>query len=260
MRIGEIARLTGVSARSIRHYHRLGILDEPARTPGGYRQYDVADLARIARIAFLSDSGVPLREIGSLLEPGPRDPATDLDALRAGIDDRIAELTRQRRRLDVVAERVAAGLPPGLLPEPVSRALDVCRADAADDPGLVALVDRERDLLDLLALSGAEFPAPLVSSYTAMADDPGRRRSYLDLLTGFHQIEGQPPWRVEHEIARLAGALVSDPDLRALIAGSGVDDHRPATAAAEPTLDQLVSDPAQREVVRRVLDALGATS
>src|SRR5699024_8235162 len=142
MRLGEIARLAGVSARSIRHYHRLGVLAEPPRTGGGYRDYAVADLARIARIAFLSGSGVPLREIGALLEGSDADPAADLAALRDGIDQRIADLTRQRERLDVIARRAAEGLPPGLLPESVTRALDFCRADAAGDAELSALLDR----------------------------------------------------------------------------------------------------------------------
>ena len=68
MRIGEVAQIVGISARSIRHYHRLGVMPEPERTSGGYRDYDLADLARIARIAFLSDSGVPLREVSAILE------------------------------------------------------------------------------------------------------------------------------------------------------------------------------------------------
>ncbi|EFV93345.1 MerR family transcriptional regulator [Dietzia cinnamea P4] len=113
MRIGQVAQIVGVSARSIRHYHRLGVVAEPARTAGGYREYNVTDLARIARIAFLSDSGVSLKEIAALLEPEAGDPATDLAAIRDGIDERIAALTRQRDRLDAIAQRAAAGLPPG---------------------------------------------------------------------------------------------------------------------------------------------------
>lgn len=256
MRIGEVARIVGISARSIRHYHRLGVLDEPERTAGGYRDYDVGDLARIARVAFLSDSGVPLREIGALLEPGGRDPAADLEAVRSGIDQQIATLTRQRNRLGVIADRALAGLPPGLLPEPVSRALDLCRAEADDpayDPELPDLVDRERDMLDLAALSG-DFPDALASAYTALATDPDRRRSYLNLLAGFHHLEGRRPADVEPQIARLVETLLADPGIRALITGTPADPGEPTDG---PTLDQLLPDPAQREVLRRTLTALG---
>jgi len=159
------------------------VVAEPARTSSGYREYDVADLARIARIAFLSDSRVPLREIAALLEPEVGDPATDLAAIRDGIDQRITTLTRQRDRLDAIAQRAAAGLPPGLLPEPVTRALDLCRSEASDDPDLAALVELERDMLDLAALRG-ELPDELAAAYSAIMTDGERRRRYLDLLAG----------------------------------------------------------------------------
>lgn len=237
MRIGEVARLARVSARTIRHYHRIGALPEPPRTPGGYREYDVADLVRIARIAFLSESGVPLRDVPALLDGGngsgsgagggggagsggddeARTLTADLDALRAHIDARIERLTLQRARLDVIAERAAAGLPPGLLPAAVARALDACRAEAADDPALLALLDRERDLLDLLALS-ADVPTALADSYAAIGRDPARRAAYLDLLAGFHALEGRPVAEAEHEIARLVETLSADPALRDLLA------------------------------------------
>lgn len=264
MRIGEVARLVGISARSIRHYHRIGVMDEPARTSGGYRDYDVADLARIARIAFLSDSGVPLREIGAMLDAdtvGSPDAAADLAAIRDGIDEQIAQLTRQRDRLDVIARRAADGLPPGLLPEPVTRALDICKADAADDPELVALVDREHDMLDLVALNG-DFPEALARSYVAIGADADRRRDYLDLLAGFQRIHGRRPAEVEPEIARLVETLVGDDDIRALVTGA-TDGQTPEEVVESggadsngPTLEQLLPDAAQREVVGRTLHAL----
>ena len=282
MRIGEVAHIVGISARSIRHYHRVGVMAEPERTTGGYREYDVADLARIARIAFLSSSGVPLREVGVLLEaeagggsdsdsdgadPATHDPAADLAAIRDGIDEQIAQLTRQRDRLDVIAQRAAAGLPPGLLPEPVARALETCRSEAAADPELAALLDRERDLLDLVALSG-NFPDALAASYVAIGADAGRRRAYLDMLAGFQRIEGRRPADVEPEITRLVDALLSDADLRALVTGPPpASDHPAASSEPDrpadrtgPTLDQLLPDPAQREVLHRTLTALGVLS
>lgn len=263
MRIGEVARLAGVSARSIRHYHRLGVLDEPPRTGGGYREYSVADLARVSRIAFLSGSGVPLREIGALLESAPGSMTDDLAAVRAGISERIADLTRQRERLDVIAQRAADCQPLGLLPESVTRALTICRTEAAGDPELLSVLDREHDMLDLVALQG-DFPEALASTYSALATDPDRRRGYLDMLAGFHRIEGRPPAAVAAEISSLVDALLADPHLRELVAGPPPAADSDSTADASepsatdgPTLEQLLPDPAQREVLRRTLTALG---
>ncbi|MDE2181380.1 MAG: MerR family DNA-binding transcriptional regulator, partial [candidate division NC10 bacterium] len=39
MRSGELARLTGISTDTLRHYERLGLLPKPPRTGGGYRDY-----------------------------------------------------------------------------------------------------------------------------------------------------------------------------------------------------------------------------
>lgn len=47
MRIGEISEATGVSARMLRHYEKLGLIEPGARTNAGYRVYDDVDLERI---------------------------------------------------------------------------------------------------------------------------------------------------------------------------------------------------------------------
>src|SRR5471032_1422807 len=47
LRIGELARRTGVSADTIRHYERLGLLPTPARTRAGYRQHSPSIVERV---------------------------------------------------------------------------------------------------------------------------------------------------------------------------------------------------------------------
>jgi len=46
MRIGELAGLIGISTRAIRHYHRVGLLPEPARKANGYREYSLRPSTR----------------------------------------------------------------------------------------------------------------------------------------------------------------------------------------------------------------------
>ena len=50
MRIGELADLVGISTRAIRHYHRIGLLAEPARKANGYREYSLRDAVELARV------------------------------------------------------------------------------------------------------------------------------------------------------------------------------------------------------------------
>ncbi|WP_066361512.1 MerR family transcriptional regulator [Herbidospora mongoliensis] len=68
-RIGRLARMAGVSERTLRHYDRTGLL-RPAAVDHltGYRWYGVAELSRLERIRALQRLGLPLREIADLLD------------------------------------------------------------------------------------------------------------------------------------------------------------------------------------------------
>uniref|UniRef100_UPI0037167E9A MerR family transcriptional regulator n=2 Tax=Bacillati TaxID=1783272 RepID=UPI0037167E9A len=46
----ELAELAGTSLRAVRHYHEVGLLEEPERRANGYKQYGVAHLVRALRI------------------------------------------------------------------------------------------------------------------------------------------------------------------------------------------------------------------
>ena len=79
MRSSEVAKLAGVSVRTLRHYHSLGLLVEPERLPNGYRNYTTADLARLLRIKRLASLGFPLARIGEILN--------DMDAASEELSD-----------------------------------------------------------------------------------------------------------------------------------------------------------------------------
>ena len=67
MRIGELAGLVGISTRAIRHYHRIGLLPEPARKPNGYREYSLRDAVGLARVRRLTELGLSLDEVRDAL-------------------------------------------------------------------------------------------------------------------------------------------------------------------------------------------------
>ncbi|RKN43825.1 MerR family transcriptional regulator [Streptomyces hoynatensis] len=112
MRIGELARRTGVGERSLRYYEKQGLLASE-RTPGGHREYAEAAVARVIRIQELFAAGLCSRKIAQLLpcmrdaDGGPSEIATprlvrDLTAERERIDRTIRDLLRSREVLDEV--------------------------------------------------------------------------------------------------------------------------------------------------------------
>jgi MerR family transcriptional regulator, thiopeptide resistance regulator len=68
LRIGELARGAGVTVRALHHYDSLGLLVPSARTQAGHRLYSPADVQRLYRLLALRGVGLPLEEIGPLLD------------------------------------------------------------------------------------------------------------------------------------------------------------------------------------------------
>lgn len=115
MRIGELAALAGVSTRTVRHYHRVGLLPEPARQSNGYREYGLRDAVELARVRRLTELGLNLEEVRDALAD---DACKDLHEILTGLDADLARqqeaITRRRARLAELLERAESdgGLPP----------------------------------------------------------------------------------------------------------------------------------------------------
>ncbi|RAO29966.1 hypothetical protein PSN13_05165 [Micromonospora saelicesensis] len=62
----ELAEIAGTTLRTVRHYHRIGLLEEPGRAANGYKQYRIRHLIRLLRIRRLVDLGVPLADIAAM--------------------------------------------------------------------------------------------------------------------------------------------------------------------------------------------------
>lgn len=96
--IGDVARLVGVTSRTLRHYDSIGLLPATRIAAGGRRFYDDAALIRLQQILVLRELGVALGDIGTLLAASPGDVPAELDA-------HAAHLAHERERMD---RRIAA--------------------------------------------------------------------------------------------------------------------------------------------------------
>ena len=68
LRAGALARLTGVSTDTLRHYERVGVLAKPPRTDGGYRQYPASAVQRVRVVRRAMAVGFTLQELARILQ------------------------------------------------------------------------------------------------------------------------------------------------------------------------------------------------
>lgn len=116
MRIGQFADRIGVNPKTVRYYESIGLLPPAPRTTGGYRDYDAADIDRVAFIRRAQQLGLSLdeiREILDLRERGQRPCGYVLDVAHTRLvelDRRIADMQHARSELHDLLEH-ASDLP-----------------------------------------------------------------------------------------------------------------------------------------------------
>jgi len=133
MRSGELARLSGVSTDTLRHYERVGVLAKPPRTKSGYRQYPSSALERVRLVRRAMSVGFSLEELARVLRVrdkggAPCRQVRDLAASKLEmIERRMEELALVRDQLEKLLKdwdgrlaRTAPGHRAGLL-ESLSR-------------------------------------------------------------------------------------------------------------------------------------------
>lgn len=104
MKISDVARIIGVSTRTIRHYHHVGVLPEPNRTSNGYRKYALEDVALLAKIRKLISLGLTLEEVSDALNDQT---GTELGQILVELD---LHLAQQQAALQDLRERIKAHL------------------------------------------------------------------------------------------------------------------------------------------------------
>jgi len=222
MRIGELADLVGISTRAIRHYHRVGLLPEPARRTNGYREYSLRDAVELARVRRLIELGLSLGEVGDVLAgDAERDLAEILRELDADLAGQEADIRRRRARLAQLLRQAEAGMPSEQAPvSPGLAGLFGRMAEAAEGrPGPEpAMAAKDRDLMALLETVSTAHGA-----------------DWLDVLTGEL---GSDPGAVERAYA--VYALLDE------LAGSAADD--PRVEAAAQAIVAAIPEPARHAI------------
>lgn len=97
--IDKLARLSGVTSRTLRHYNSIGLLNPLRKNSAGYRIYGPREVDRLQQILFFRDLGMELKQIGALLDNPHFDEATALK-------EHLARLLQEQHRLGSLIKTV----------------------------------------------------------------------------------------------------------------------------------------------------------
>ncbi|AGJ52605.1 transcriptional regulator [Streptomyces sp. PAMC 26508] len=225
----QLAELAGTTAKAVRHYHEIGLLEEPERASNGYKRYGASHLVRLLRIRRLTDLGVALADVPAV-ESGDgraRQILKDLDAELA------AEIERRqgmRRALAAIMDnRAVLDMPPEF------RTL-------ADD-----LPETQRSLL--LVYSSILAPAAMAALQEQLAGPRG------DLEAEFMALDEDAPDDVRQRLAeRMAPEIRQQQQAHPALADLGQASYRERVVAESVALHALVEfhNRAHLDVLRRV--------
>jgi DNA-binding transcriptional MerR regulator len=259
LRIGEVAELAGVSTRTIRHYHQIGLLPEPARMANGYRGYELRDVVVLLRVRRLAELGLRLDEVAGVLAD---DKGRELRDILVELD---ADLSEQERRIRFRRQRIAE-----LLTREDATALSGELTDlltnldqAAGEP---PDADREQLVARMFDVMSGELTSSLRGVYRAVFTDRDVAARMVELSTGFRDLLGRSPddpavAEVARRAADLAPAVLSMAPKETLapkeirrrpgepgLAGQSTEVGSLSTVA--------IADPAQLRCCRLLLDYL----
>ncbi|MFD7308001.1 MerR family transcriptional regulator [Promicromonospora sp. NPDC059942] len=161
--IGQVASYAGVTARTVRHYHAVGLLPEPERDHSGYRRYGAQAVVDLLRIRTLADAGVPLARVQELLHADEEEFTAAVAEIDARLRSEIEERERHRERI----ARLAAGDSLALPPEGAAY-LDRWRELGV--PEQVVEIERDSWILSLAVYSREQIAAAMVNKGRLLED------------------------------------------------------------------------------------------
>ncbi len=196
--------MVGVSTRTVRHYHHLGLLPEPERLANGYREYRLRDAVALARVRRLAELGLSLDEVRDVL-------ADDQGReLREMLLELYADLAREQAAIAARRARLAALLAEADLHPDSTVSPDMAEVLRGLPTGSSAFAQLDRELLTLAATTS----------------DPEGGAGFAELLRPLTEPEAYA--RGHALIARLDELADADPgDPLVAVVARDLADHLP---------------------------------
>lgn len=217
LQIGELAKLAGVTPKTLRHYHKIGLLAEPPRTEAGYRLYGAGDLLRLQRIRRMQQVGLSLAQIRFVL--GNPDEERSLWGILGGLLEEVeVQLAELEARRDLIRQLLA------------EESLDALERPASDLPTIRLLEEQLGHLLSEIppdlweqekaiwsVLDGFHWPQPYQDDLQAnvqaairfATEQPEQYRALIAQASAFAALANVP--EESEEVERVADLFSQSP-------------------------------------------------
>lgn len=241
MKVKELADLARTTVRTVRYYHQVNLLPLP-ESRHGWRNYGMAHVARLMRVRWLVDVGVPLAHIRELLAleqrspDAPESPAgpdggalpgedmappsvgetrsddaarsetmADLRAVLNAIDQQLEDLTAKRGHLSALLDTVEGGGPLTPVPASLARMYQEL-ARRAPTARSRRLIQGEWDLMELACYRG-DLPEDVVDFAERLTEEDLDR--LVEFIDTFQRIADTRPVDAEQQLREQARAVVA---------------------------------------------------
>lgn len=220
----------------VRYYHRTGVLPEPQRTSGGYRDYQLSDVALLLKLRTLTDAGIPAAGLHGVLSKDSAVPPDIVQDALDNVDEEITRLRHQRARLAAM-QGGSFGIPTD-----VRGLIDDLRqwvAGRDDDGTLADLLNRDFQGLQLMADAGVATPETWDLLRRTLVDER-RRHVTLEGLSAWSALADYPgssATSYSPKVARLQEVMIHSVDdgVLAGLPDTLVDGDLPLTTTDIPT-------------------------
>lgn len=260
--IGEVAKLLGVTTKTIRYYEGIGLLDEPGRTEAGYRLYDAQDLLRLYRIKQLQELGLSLERIRFLLQE-PERARSAQDILRTLEEEITAQITALEARREQIRTLLAQA-PVDLLKQPqdapptLKLLQEYLGEEVAFDAAAATDARQLWTQLDALLWNQAEYRQQQRDLVESMAAHPEARMQVTSVMTRVARLatlpaEGADLAELADEIVRLRA---QNPILARMLSFSDRPDQDDTELLEQILTGTAELSPAQRRLFELVEERL----
>ena len=103
-KVGELAKRTGLTVRTLHHYDEIGLLAPSHRTAAGHRLYSEGDVARLQQVVSLRSLGLSLEDVRNVLNQRRLTPLQVVQLHAGRLRDQVKTQQRLLERLDALAE------------------------------------------------------------------------------------------------------------------------------------------------------------